>query len=90
MLDPLVEAKSLARRSRGTLQNIYRRNNITEGIYITRNRKMHNIDNIFQSRGKLSPCTNEGMVLCTSPPSHMAKKFGLEENNLLLGHEDDI
>lgn len=96
MLDPSIEVESLARRSKGTLlQNIksisvYRRNNIAEWIHITLNQKMHNIGNIFESGGKLSLGTNEGMGLWAPHSNHVVKKFGLKVNNLLLCHENGV
>ncbi|TQD91304.1 hypothetical protein C1H46_023116 [Malus baccata] len=53
--------------------------------HVTHNWKMHNVSNIFQGGGKLSPSTNEDMGLCT-PPS----KFGLKTNNMFLSHKDDV
>ncbi|KAM0976356.1 hypothetical protein ACFX2C_019284 [Malus domestica] len=96
MLDPLVEVEGFARRSKSTIfqnirnNNVCMRNNIAEEIHITPNWKMHNIGDIFQSGGKLSLSTNEGMGLCTPPSNHVAKKFGLKLNNMLLNHEDGI
>lgn len=83
MLDPFVEAESFTKISR-------RRNNLQEGIHITRNLEMHDIGNIFQSGAKLSPGTNESMGLQASPPNHAAKKFRLKIDNLLLGHKDNV